>query len=576
MHIKKHIHLFGLLFITLLAGLIAQNNLKKTDGYNTPFVFDADQYYSIVPSAIIYGDIAYTYDTSKHWDKYYPEGMYVPCRYWTTEYLPGKRMTMATLGMPYAYSLFFIPAYLYEKVFPAEEKYAPGYSPTYVFAVKLFGLILACVFVFLIFTICKRYTSNWLAVFIALLILFGTNCIYYFFGEPLMTHAFQGILIAAFSVLSLLILIDGRYKLFPLIVFIAAWLALIRPTDILIGIFPLVLLINKGSRQNLLRAVSSIKNILLSVSLVLIVIIPQLLYWKYITGSYIVYSYKEEGFYFNQFNLINFWFSARKGWFIYSPVCLIIMLLGLRDIFKQKLVLASTLVICIVSLLYAQWWCWWYGGSFGMRTMVQFTPLLALILALYFGNEKPSTFKRIVLVVLTFLVPLNIFLARSFHLGNLHYDSMTISAWNDLFFKEEPFDKYANYLHPDYKGARHSGVEFENIRVFTKSNISNSNIDVIALVEEINSEGYLVVKCYHEKSYDNTALVLKVYDRNGFQIHYDERLLNFSSFNEKEQGYNMMEFNFEKYHLEGHRVEVVVYNPDKQLITINKLELTLY
>ena len=129
-HIKKHIFLYGLFLITIFGGLIAQNNLKKQDGFGSPFVFDTDQYYSILPSAFLHKDLTYSYDTTGYWNNFYPENKFNPSRYWTTEYLPGRKMTMATLGMPYAYTIFFFPAFVYEKLVPVNAEYPPGYSGT--------------------------------------------------------------------------------------------------------------------------------------------------------------------------------------------------------------------------------------------------------------------------------------------------------------------------------------------------------------------------------------------------------------------------------------------------------------
>ena len=49
----------------------------------------------------------------------------------------------------------------------------------------------------------------------------------------------------------------------------------------------------------------------------LLAVSPQLMYWKYVTGNWIVYSYNEEGFFFNDPQFMNGLFSFRKGWLLY-------------------------------------------------------------------------------------------------------------------------------------------------------------------------------------------------------------------------------------------------------------------
>src|SRR5690349_18012744 len=48
--------------------------------------------------------------------------------------------------------------------------------------------------------------------------------------------------------------------------------------------------------------------------------IPQMIYWKYYTGTFLFYTYGEEGFYFFNPQLFNVLLSYRKGWLVYTPI----------------------------------------------------------------------------------------------------------------------------------------------------------------------------------------------------------------------------------------------------------------
>jgi hypothetical protein len=575
MHIKKHIVQYCLLLVTLVCGLIAQNNLKKTDAYGTPFVSDVDQYYSILPSAFLYSDIAYAYDSAGNWNKYYDAGTF-GTRYWTTEYINGRRMTMATLGMPYAYSFFFIPAAIVDSFLDSRE-YAPGYSPVYTFFAKLFNLLLALLTITLFFCIARRYVSELLSAILSVILFFGTGTLYYFFGEGLMPHATLTTLISAFILSSLRLLQDGKKQYLPLLAFLIAWIGLIRPTDVLVVIFPLLLLIKSSARQHLLQSLSSIKRIVLSLVLVAILVLPQLLYWKYITGSYLLYSYKEETFHFTQWHLMDFWFSARKGWFVYTPICIIAMLFPVFRKKRMKLEHAAVIILCIVlSLIYAQWWCWWYGGSFGMRTMTQFVPFLIIPMTVIAQWNKWA--QRGMVITLALLVINNIWLSRSYHLGRIHYDSMTPKTLVDFYTSSgRAFDYYGKLKVPDYKGCRRNGKEYEYISVKTVSDLSSSEEYIGQIETTLRKEhGYLVAKIYHTINIDNMGGVLKVYDPFGNQVFYKQQSFGESSYTSDGKGFNMIEYRFEKYNFENYKAVFFVYNPEGKKVDVQKLELTVY
>lgn len=576
MHIKKHIFKYCLLILTLAFGLVAQNNLKKTDAYGTPFVSDIDQYYSILPSAFLYSDIAYTYDTSGNWNQYYEKGTFGQ-RYWTTEYLENRKMTMATLGMPYAYSLFFIPALVADSLL-GNDDFAPGYSPVYVFFAKLYGLALALITVLLLFKISERYTSKFLSALLSLLLFYGSGTLYYFFGEGLMPHAALTTLVAGFIWGCLRLLQDGKKSYLPILAFITTWIALIRPTDALVVLFPLILLVKSDARSNLLLSLKSWKRVLLSILLIAFLILPQLLYWNYITGSYIFYSYKEETFHFNQWHLLDFWFSFRKGWFTYTPLVLLALLLPVVTFKKLKLEVAATYLIIIgASLLYAQWWCWWFGGSFGMRTMTQFVPFL--IFPLVFFVARSSRILKISIFIIITMVSLNTMnLARKYHLGRIHYDSETYQSLKSQYFGDhKPYDYYGHLEKPDYKGARRNGVEFEFKQVLEAKNISNSERYMGNLLESISvKHGYVVAKVYHPEFYENASLVLKIVNERGEEIVHQYKALSGSNYNENGEGFNFIDYSFDKTDLSKCKVIAFIHNPLLEEISISKLELILY
>ena len=102
------------------------------------------------------------------------------------------------------------------------------------------------------------------------------------------------------------------------------------------------------------------------------------------------------------------------------------------------------------------WWCWWYGGSYGSRPMVETYGILALPLAASFTYlfKKKIWVKIIVGVVLAALLSLNQFQMQQRRTSLLHWDSMTKEAYFGIFLRQHVPTGYDKMIKkPDYKNA---------------------------------------------------------------------------------------------------------------------------
>ena len=151
-------------------------------------------------------------------------------------------------------------------------------------------------------------------------------------------------------------------------------ISLIRPTNIIMALF--FIFYDIKSMEDALNRVrfflSKYKHILLIGTLSFFIWLPQFLYWKSITGSFLYYSYgKECSFFFNNPQILNGMFSYRNGWFVYSPV-MIFSVLGMFFLWKRQKDLQLSLVITFLVFIYVifSWFIWWYGGAFGNRAMI--------------------------------------------------------------------------------------------------------------------------------------------------------------------------------------------------------------
>ena len=193
-----------------------------------------------------------------------------------------------------------------------------------------------------------------------------------------------------------------------------------------------------------------------------VVILPQIIYWKTITGNWVFNSYIKERFYFSNPHVLEGLFSYRKGWYIYTSL----MFLGTIGLFlpwkKWKLQgYHFGLVLFFIINIYVQfsWWSWWYGGGFGARSLIDSYPIMSLPLAIFVATLFQKKFLAVITgILLGFCVFLNIFQTKQKRLSIIHWDGMTKKAYWQVFLKrklsaEEYQELEQNIQPPDYNSA---------------------------------------------------------------------------------------------------------------------------
>jgi len=102
------------------------------------------------------------------------------------------------------------------------------------------------------------------------------------------------------------------------------------------------------------------------------------------------------------------------------------------------------------------WWCWWYGGSFGSRPMIDTYGLMAIPLAAFLAAFTNKSFWKqgVVGLLLVLMIALNQIQMNQYRTSLLHWDSMTRKAYFSIFLKRnwpEGYDKMIQI--PDYEKA---------------------------------------------------------------------------------------------------------------------------
>ena len=251
---------------------------------------------------------------------------------------------------------------------------ADGFSLPYQAAITWGSLLVALLGLWVTRLNLLRYFSDRAAAIALLCLGFGTNYLNYTAFDGAMTHNWL------FTVYSLLVFSTIRFYERPSLRWAAAvglwvgWAILTRPTEIVAVLLPV--LWGLGSladvRARLVFFRRQVPKIILAVVVAGLVAGIQPLYWHYVSGEWLVYSYGDQSFSWKHPHLTDVLFSARAGWLIYSPMMIFAVLGFFQLRRRQPAIFPGILSFCLVFLyITAAWDIWWYGGSLGMRALVQ-------------------------------------------------------------------------------------------------------------------------------------------------------------------------------------------------------------
>jgi hypothetical protein len=434
----------------IIAGIVFTIfNIKAWKQENRVINWDVLEYYSYLPATIIHKDISlkFTEGNPAHFSK----------KFWPHRAPNNALVLKMTMGMSILYSPFFMMAHYYTLF--TKDFAADGFTIPYQLA-----LILSSVFyiflglLFLRNTLLRFFTPLVTAITL-LLITAGTNLYFYASFEAAMSHAFSFFLFSAFLFFTVSWHKNITLKKTFYLGILTGMITLIRPTNTVIILFFIFYGITnwKSLQMKILRLLDAHRHIIFMGIIAFLVWVPQLMYWKHITNQWLYYSYGDQGFFFDQPQILNGLFSFRKGWFIYTPLMMVAItaiLLHLRYLKEFFLPLLVFLVVNVFVVL--SWWCWWYGGSFGLRAFIESYALLAVPLALLIRQVlKLKIFYRIAsLAFFALFAVLNIFQSYQYYYGAIHWDSMTKEAYFESFGKRKPGEKFKELLKaPDYEKA---------------------------------------------------------------------------------------------------------------------------
>lgn len=443
----QHRTLFSLfVWVGIAVFLIVKLNETARWKEKKIIIHDVGNYYGYLPATFIYnGDYTLKFKDTLSIDIQ---------KQIEHNYINGYRVFKMTSGCSILWIPFFLTAQTYINHYPSEISEKTGYSRYNHLAISIAAIIYVLIGLLFLRAVFIEYFNDIICSLLLIISVAASNLYYYTIYESGMSHVYSFFLFSA-----LLFFTVRWHKSYGTIdsicvAFILGMITLIRPTNIIAVIIPLFWGIRSIGEfwERVTKLFENKKVTFLMILFFVLPFIPQVLYWKVATGNWLVYSYNNEGFYWKQPMFLQGLFGYRKGWFTYSPV----MILGIPGMilsFYQKRDYFFSIFLFFLLSLYLTfaWWCWWYGGSFGMRSLIDFYPLWLMLIGVLIQSvtKRFSILYGVFFLIVYYSVHLNLFQTKQYSKGIIHYDSMTKDAywfvWGKNKYEYNPYLQYPIY-----------------------------------------------------------------------------------------------------------------------------------
>ncbi len=390
---------------------------EKPDAENT-LGWDVVGYYMYLPATFIYKDLK----TLSFFPGILDEYGFTP--FYGQAYSHGDGMVLKySSGQAVMYLPFFTIAHIYalNSEYPAD-----GFSKPYQFMISFGSLLIAFLGLWFLRKVLLNYFSDGATAWTLIAIVFASNYLDYTAINSPMSHNYL------FTLYSLLLYFTIRFHDKPsyrnagAIGLIIGLSALTRPTEILGALIPILWAVSNLRFATIKKRFAFLgahkSKLILATGICLLIGSLQLIYWKYVSGSWIVYSYEEEGFSWLSPFLMECFFSYRTGWLIYSPV-MFFSLIGFYFLFKKDRRLFWTLSLFSFLFIYVvvSWNNWWYGGGLGLRAMIQSYPILAFPMAACFDVLlRKKILKWLLISTIILFTYYNLWLTYQAHVGGIY------------------------------------------------------------------------------------------------------------------------------------------------------------
>ncbi len=383
---------------------------------------DGIGYYSYLRSAAIDKDLNFTNEW-RFYNESYSKFSSVPrgANYLEEKTPKGYIENIYLIGSSMMWAPFFLTAHAATIALHAlgANIEANGYTALYELSIGLASIIYGFLAILLIYRFCRKWFGKKTSLLAAAGIWYGTAFFWYHAVEPSMAHM-NSALLGALFVYFWHSTLGKRTKL--------QWLALgtllgliylVRQQDILFGLLPGLELLNKLLRTGAGAVKKAAASAATMGTGLIAALIPQILLWKKMYGSYVVYSYGNTSQYWHWTfpQLIPVLFSANEG--IWRIPILIASLAGLfLFAFRIRGVAWYFLAAAVADFLVTAAWTGWNAG-YGLRFMIGMSIFFALGVAEVIERLRARIGMKWVYAIFALLIATNLVNMLLFLLGEV-------------------------------------------------------------------------------------------------------------------------------------------------------------
>ena len=383
--------------------------------------WDVSGYYWYLPSLFIYKDLK----QQKFGDSIIEKYNFTPRFEQSFVHEPsGNRVNTYSAGMAVMYLPLFFTAHALAPVlgYPAD-----GFSIPYQFAIQFGSLLVALIGIWFFRKLLLLFYSDKIVAIMLLILVFGTNYLNYTAIDGSLTHNWLFTIYVFLLLNTYYFYKSPQYKYAIRIGLLCGLAVLIRPSEIICILIPFLWGMERISGKTIKEKILFLKANLPQIFVCAICVVAigsiQIIYWKYVTNEFLVYSYQDKGFSWLRPHLGDYVLSYRSGWITYTPV-MICSLIGIIPFLKTgKNKVAILLFFALNLYIVSAWDIWWYGGT-GGRAMIQSYPVILFPFAslLQYISTK-HVLKWVTMPVIVLLAYFNIWFTYNAHGGSGVYDS---------------------------------------------------------------------------------------------------------------------------------------------------------
>ncbi len=309
-----------------------------------------------------------------------------------------------------------------------------GFSWPYQAAAVASAIVYVLAGLALMASVLRRFFSRRTVVITTVAMTFGAAVFQYASYDTTLSEGYSFFLVALTVRITLAV---WRRPRVATVVGLAATLGLVglvRPTDLVIVLFCALVGVSRP-RDVPARARALLRHadlLAIGAGVFIVTAMPELLYLDRITGSPFTNPYEgsdDAHLTLASPHLVGVLFSVRKGLFFWTPLLLLAVAgLPLLRRHAEPLFLGAVAYLLVTTWVVASWSQWWYGGSFGMRALIDAMPVFALGLAALCESVRRPRRRMILAGALTVTTLLAVHGMVAYWLKAIPYDQTT---WHD-------------------------------------------------------------------------------------------------------------------------------------------------